>query len=403
MSESLEKIKLSDYNYHLPKENIAKHPLDERSQSKLLIYKKGNIEHSQFFTLDQHIPANTNLFFNNTRVIPARLHFKKDTGANIEVFLLEPHLPTTDIAKAMTIEEHCEWTCMVGNFKKWKDGQKLTMELSINGNSIPLTAEIYDRAQQIISFSWPGGIPFVDIVEASGKIPLPPYIDRDVSEEDKERYQTVYSRAQGAVAAPTAGLHFNDTVLEKLTSNHVKLNYLTLHVSAGTFQPIKEENVLEHPMHSEQVIVSMENLNSIIENDQVIAVGTTSMRTLESLYWYGVKLLKTESTEFLIEKLFPYQFKNEALPSAKESMQAIKELMIKQGVDKISGHTEIFIFPGYEFRVCKGLITNYHLPGSTLVLLVAAFIGEDWRKVYQQALDNNYRFLSYGDSSLLIP
>ncbi|MBL3655300.1 S-adenosylmethionine:tRNA ribosyltransferase-isomerase [Fulvivirga sediminis] len=398
-----QQIRLSDYNYDLPKEKIAKHPLAERMNSKLLVYNEGNINHTQFFHLDDYLPDDANLFFNDTRVIPARLHFKKDTGASIEVFLLEPHSPTNDIAKAMLVAHECEWCCMVGNFKKWKDHQSLQLSLLINDKPVTLTAEIADREKQIIRLKWSTANHFVEIVEAAGKIPLPPYIDRDVSKEDKERYQTIYSHAEGAVAAPTAGLHFSDAVVDKLKDKGVTLNYLTLHVSAGTFQPIKEENVLNHPMHSEQVIVKLENIQSLLNNPKVIAVGTTSMRTLESLYWYGVKLIKEKNADFTIAKLFPYKYTDAELPTTKEALTAIKHKMKEEGVQEITGHTEIFIFPGYNFKVVKGLVTNYHLPGSTLVLLVAAFIGAQWREVYQQALDNDYRFLSYGDSSLLIP
>jgi len=395
-------ISLSDYTYELPEERIAKFPLKNRSESKLLVYKN-DINHHTFSEISEHIPANSTLFFNDTRVIPARLHFKKETGALIEVFLLEPLTPTNNIAEAMLVKNQCVWKCMVGNFKKWKDDTRLCMPLEIDGVKVDLIASIKDRNDKQIMLEWEGDYRFVDMVEAAGKVPLPPYIDRDVEEDDHERYQTIYSAHEGAVAAPTAGLHFTDEVLKSLEKKNITQNYLTLHVSAGTFQPIKEQNALEHPMHSEQVLVTLENLNAIINSKKVIAVGTTSMRTLESVYWFGVKILKEKEHTFQIPKLFPYQFDQQELPGMVESIEAVKNYMEGQHVEKLNGHTEIFIFPGYKFRVCDGLITNYHLPGSTLILLVAAFVGENWHKIYQEALSNEYRFLSYGDSSLLLP
>ncbi|MBL6445869.1 S-adenosylmethionine:tRNA ribosyltransferase-isomerase [Fulvivirga sp. 29W222] len=401
--KELPPISLNDYKYDLPEERIAKFPLNERINSKLLVYSSGNIEHSAFHHLSDHIPNDAALFFNDTRVIPARLHFRKETGAHIEVFLLEPILPTRDVAQAMWIKGSCQWKCMVGNLKKWKDDQVLELMLPMHDKQISLKARVVDRSTQLVEFTWNDTYTFVDVIQAAGKIPLPPYINREVSEEDKERYQTIYSHHEGAVAAPTAGLHFSNQILEKLQQKGVALNYLTLHVSAGTFQPVKEDNVINHPMHSEQVVVTMSNVDALLENPKVVAVGTTSMRTLESLYWYGVKILLKNDTVFNIEKLLPYQFDHSDLPSAKEAFSAIKKMMTENNIQTLVGHTEIFIFPGYNFKVCKGLITNYHLPGSTLILLVAAFIGKNWRKVYQEALDNNYRFLSYGDSSLLWP
>ncbi len=392
-----ENINLKDFNYNLPEEKIAKFPLPNRSDSKLLCYKGGQITHDQFKNIDKHIDKAT-LFFNDTRVIPARLHFYKETGAHIEIFLLEPEAPTTDVPSAMLVKHRCTWQCMVGNLKKWKSDQTLILDLG----TTKLRASIADREKQLINFSWEGSLTFVDLIQMAGKIPLPPYIKRELEESDKERYQTVYSKEKGAVAAPTAGLHFDEGVLSRLKQSNITLDYLTLHVSAGTFQPIKGENVLEHPMHHEQVIVSKSNIRNLIKAERVIAVGTTSMRTLESLYWYGIDLMKLGKTNFNVSKLRPYQT-GETLPSRKEICEAIINYMDEKGLDDLSGITEIFIFPGYKFRMVDGLITNYHLPGSTLILLVAAFIGDSWKKVYQQALDNGYRFLSYGDSSLLLP
>ncbi len=393
-------ISLNDYKYDLPEEKIAKVPLKNRSDSKLLTYKNGTTTHAQFHQIDKHIPDNSLLVFNNTRVIPARLHFVKDTGALIEIFLLEPIAPTTEVASAMLVKKKCDWKCMVGNLKRWKEGQILKMTLE--SSETELQVELVDREEQIVSFSWPTEEEFVHVIEAAGKIPLPPYINREVTYDDQERYQTVYSQFDGAVAAPTAGLHFDQGVFDNLKQKCIQVDYLTLHVSAGTFQPIKEDNVLNHKMHGEQVIVTLANIDNLMAKDFIIAVGTTSMRTMESLYWYGVKILQGER-DFVIEKLQPYELDKASLPSKKESLQAVKDYMLETQVNQLTGHTEIFIFPGYEFKICNGLISNFHLPGSTLILLVAAFIGEDWRHVYKEALTNNYRFLSYGDSSLLLP
>ncbi len=399
----IEKIALTDFTYDLPEDRIAKHPLANRSESNLLVYRSGTINHKKFISLPEEISPGSTLFFNNTKVIPARLHFQKDTGALIEIFLLEPAAPTRDIAASMLVKNSCIWKCMVGNFKKWKGDTQLTLDLTIAGVQTNLHAQISNRDEKLIEFSWEGDLSFVDIIEAAGKVPLPPYIDREVDKEDHDRYQTIYSAHEGAVAAPTAGLHFTDEVITQLKEKDITLDYLTLHVSAGTFQPVKEENALDHPMHSEQVVISLKNIETLLKSEQVISVGTTSMRTLESLYWYGVKIIKEQDYVFKIPKLYPYQHNGYQSPSMKEAIEAVKSFMVAQNVEKINGHTEIFIFPGYQFRVCNGLITNYHLPGSTLILLVAAFVGEDWRKIYKEALDNNYRFLSYGDSSLLLP
>lgn len=390
-------IRLTDYTYDLPEERIAKEPLQNRSDSKLLVYNYGEIIHSNFNQLDSFLSEDYHLVFNDTRVIPARIHFTKDTGALIEVFLLEPISPSNDVASAMLVKNKCTWQCMIGNLKKWKDEQILTKRIS---EDLTITAKVIDRENQQVEFSWEGNLEFVHVVEAAGKIPLPPYIDREVTYEDEERYQTIYSKHKGAVAAPTAGLHFDDLVMDKLKAKNINHDFVTLHVSAGTFQPIKVENAIEHKMHSEQIAINKATIENLITKDKIVAVGTTSMRTLESLFWYGIKLIKGDQ-EFFIEKLFPYQ--EDYQYSRKESLEAILHHMNENNMDIITGSTEIFIFPGYTFRMCDGLITNYHLPGSTLVLLVAAFIGEDWREVYKKAIANDYRFLSYGDSSLLLP
>lgn len=395
----------ADFSYELPDERIARHPLEQRDHSKLLHYKGGEINHLRFDGLPALLPDNAFLFFNDTKVIPARIIFYKETGARIELFLLHPVAPSRMVQEAMQVEGSCVWQCMVGNYKKWKDEQVLSLDLDLGGKTVPLKARIKDREAMEIELSWEApGVKLVDVVEAAGQVPLPPYIDREVTEEDKPRYQTVYSSNAGAVAAPTAGLHFTDEVLARLEAKGVGRDFLTLHVSAGTFQPIKAERVTEHPMHSEQILINRENLRNLLVADRfIIATGTTSMRTLESLYWYGVKLLRGEGTDFHIPKLYPYGHGDAALPAMQEAMQAVLSHMEAVGAEQITGETEIFIFPGYTFRVCQGLITNFHLPGSTLILLIAAFVGENWRKIYEEALQGGYRFLSYGDSSLLMP
>ena len=395
------KIDLRDYHYDLPEQQIAKFPLEKRDQSKLLVYQKGSIVHRDFQSITDLITPEATLFFNDTKVIPARLHFEKDTGAQIEIFLLKPSIPL-EISQAMKAIGHCQWLAMVGNLKRWTPGTVLNKSLNISGETLELKAELIDREERVVHFSWTGTQTFSELLEAAGKVPLPPYLKREVEPEDKPRYQTVYSANDGAVAAPTAGLHFTNDIIHGIKAMGVHCEYLTLHVSAGTFQPIKEHRVEQHPMHSEQIVVTRDNVINLMEANKVIAVGTTSMRTLESLYWYGVKLSQDPKAGFQVEKLLPYQFDDMELPSLKDSCSLILEYMNVNNLNTLHGSTEIFIIPGYRFRVCQGLVTNFHLPGSTLILLVAAFIGTDWRSVYQQALKHNYRFLSYGDSSLLL-
>ena len=419
------KINLEDYTYHLPSEKIAQNPLEKRDTSKLLVYKKGSLSHHHFRDITDFLSEDYTLYFNNTKVIPARLLFEKNAtqngqngkGATIEIFLLHPILPTADVSEAMLSTKNCTWKCVVGNLRRWKEGQILERELKIDNQIILIQAKIADRNELLIELQWKNKsidlkdnnqttqIPFVDIVEKLGVMPLPPYIKRDAEQKDSSTYQTIYSKAAGAVAAPTAGLLFTSTVLQKLKEKNIKTNELTLHVGAGTFQPVKKENagdVATHTMHCEQIVITKENIKSVIDSQKVAAVGTTSMRTLESLYWYGTKIILKGNTTFFIEKLEPYSYDSQTkLPSKKESFEAILKYMNDSNQEKLTGETEIFILPSYTFRVCDALITNFHMPETTLILLVAAFIGENWKKVYQSALDNDYRFLSYGDSSLL--
>ena len=395
-------IRLSDYQYALPEDRIAKFPLEERSDSKLLHYENGRINHTTFKDLPNLVPENSLMIFNNTKVIPARLVFQKESGSKIEIFLLKPYHPSPVIQEAMLARKEVSWEAMIGKLKKWKEGEVLEREANIHGQKVTIKVVMENREKRTVKFSWnPGHFRFVAIVETLGEVPLPPYLNRSATEEDRPRYQTVYSKNEGAVAAPTAGLHFTDEILSQLSKKGVKTEYLTLHVGAGTFQPVSEEHVSKHPMHSEQVLITQSNLEKLIEHEgNLIAVGTTSMRSLESIYWYGVKLLQTAGARFFIEKLFPYE-QTEPLPTAKDSFQAILERMKSNKTEELTGDTEILIMPGYEFKVCNGLITNFHQPGSTLILLVAAFTHGQWRAIYEEALSGDYRFLSYGDSNLL--
>ncbi len=403
-------IAISDYQYELPDEKIARFPVEPRDSSKLLVAIGESVETASFSGISEYLDDQSFLVFNNTKVIPARLYFKKSTGAYIELFLLHPVLPSPVIAQAMEATGTAEWICMIGNKKKWK-GEILAAVFSIGDESVELTAELTDHEKNQVKLTWkspdnPGKeIYFSTLVRSFGEIPLPPYLNRETEEKDLETYQTIYSLHDGAVAAPTAGLHFTDEVLSKIKARGIGSGFVTLHVGAGTFQPVKVENAVEHTMHSEQMIFSLGFIEALKSNlSCVLPVGTTSMRSLESLYWFGVKLFLKEGQQFFIEKLYAYQHEKDTLPSAEESLEAIISFMKAGNLDQLHGETEIFIFPGYEFRICRGIITNFHQPGSTLLLLIAALIGEErWKELYAYALENDFRFLSYGDSSLLIP
>ncbi len=391
-------ILIKDFWYELPPERIASYPLPERDQSNLLVYKEGLIEHLKFDQLSHFLPLKSTLFFNNTRVIPARLYFQKDTGATIELFLLNPVWPSTLVQQAMETKSSNRWACTIGNLKRWPEGAKLVKSTQ----DITISATLIDRKAGIVEFNWsPAELSFVEIITHTGLTPLPPYLKRPAEESDRLRYQTVYSNLEGAVAAPTAGLHFTDRILEELRSQNHKMEFLTLHVSAGTFQPVKVENVLDHPMHCEQVIATCQNINELILAKSTIAVGTTSLRTLESIYWYGVKLIKDPDHPFTITQFDPYQLPSEV--SKAKALAAVQQKMERENLATITGETSIMIMPGYKFKIADALITNFHQPGSTLMLLIAAFVGSDWRDIYNEALKNDYRFLSYGDSSLLFP
>ncbi len=390
-------INIQAYSYPLPEERIAKYPLPDRDQSKLLIYKDGIIRHDHFKSIVREIPKDAMMVFNNTKVIPARLQFVKETGASIELFLLNPIKPSTLLIEAMQSKLKCAWHCTIGNLKRWSDNIILKKVIGQH----ELHAKLVDREKQVVEFSWTGDLTFAEIISLSGETPLPPYLKRQAEVTDKERYQTVYSVHEGAVAAPTAGLHFTDGILQQLSEQGVEKLYVTLHVSAGTFQPVKTENALEHNMHHEQIVVSKESLLSLGKHQgPIIPVGTTSMRTLETLYWIGLKIINKLADPFFIDQDFAYQ-QYKIIPTTAEAMQAIVDHLTSQESDTLLANTAIYIHPGYQFKVCDGLVTNFHQPGSTLILLVAAFVGEDWKRIYDEALNSDYRFLSYGDSSLL--
>jgi S-adenosylmethionine:tRNA ribosyltransferase-isomerase len=396
---TMQTVNLSEYTYELPDEKIARYPLQARDQSKLLVYEKGTIRHLKFGDLSDNLPANSILFFNDTRVIPARLLFRKPSGAPIEVLLLSPVAPSPVMSVVMAAHGSCTWACTIGNQKRWPEG----LQITLNAGAHALTAELIDRAAGLVRFTWSAQVAFATVLEKSGVTPLPPYLRREAEETDRHRYQTIYSQHEGAVAAPTAGLHFTNEVFEQLKERGIAMDFLTLHVSAGTFLPVKERNAALHVMHGEQVAVSRTTISYLLDADKlVIPVGTTSMRTLESLYWYAVRLLQEKDAEFVITQHDPYR-QNEPLPTPVEAFQTIAGYMDDHQLSTLNGRTSIYILPGYAFRVCKGLITNFHQPGSTLLLLIAAFAGEDWKSVYREALANDYRFLSYGDSSLLLP
>lgn len=393
-------IPISEFDYQLDEDRIAKYPVSPRDASRLLFYNEGVIENHTFSDISNLLPGNSTLFLNDTRVINARLFFEKDTGALIEILLLDPVSPS-ETSTAMIAKGKCIWKCMIGNLKKWKTGN---LELQIPGgdkseDAFLLKAELIDRQKQLVEFSWDSELTFSQIVSRSGSIPLPPYLKRKAESEDEENYQTIYSKTAGAIAAPTAGLHFSEGILADLNSKGIPIHYLTLHVSAGTFQPVEVENIKSHPMHQEEIILNKHLIEKLLNSSMPVAVGTTSLRTMESIYWLGVQLLNGDEN-LLIRKSTPYQFKTVPLNDA---LGAVLSLIQVSGKLEIPVRTELFIYPGYQFQICKGLITNFHLPKSSLLMLVSAFIGQDWKKVYQHALQNDYRFLSFGDSSLLLP
>lgn len=392
-------LSISDYNYPLPEDRIAKYPLPERDHSKLLIYKDGEVREDHFFRVGDYIPAHSLLVYNNTRVIQARLVFHKPSGARIEIFCLEPLAPH-DYQLSLSSTEGCTWKCMIGNAKKFRE-TAIDMPLQVAGGNVVLRATKGEQMGNTfaVTFSWEGGLSFAEILDAVGELPIPPYLNRPTEERDKTTYQTVYSRIKGSVAAPTAGLHFTEAVLTDLRQRGIKTTELTLHVGAGTFQPVKTEDANLHTMHTEIIAVPRQAIVDILANlGHIVAVGTTSMRTLESLYFLGCMLLRGDRS-LHVPQFMPYE--QEWTLSTEEALQALLAYLDETHQDTLHAETQIMIKPGYRFRVVEQLITNFHQPKSTLLLLVSAFVGEDWKKIYDYALAHDFRFLSYGDSSIL--
>ncbi len=401
---NIKEIQIEDYYYDLPNEKIAKYPLKRREESKLLIYKSENISHKHFYDIPEILSKNDLVIFNSTKVIQARLLFHKKTGAKIEIFCLEPYEPA-DYEQIFQTKKKCKWKCNVGNSKKWKSG-KLSFDYLINGKDLTLFAERIstDNNSQIIEFTWENSdFSFAEILENAGETPIPPYLNRNSEESDKTRYQTVYSKQKGSVAAPTAGLHFTEDLIKELQDKGIKTSELILHVGAGTFKPVKTKTIDEHEMHTEHFIVTENLISELISNlNHIVSVGTTSVRTLESLYWLGVKLENNNN----LNKFHIYQWEVYKLPvkiSVEKALNNILKYLRNNHKKYIEATTQIIIVPGYQFKIINKLITNFHQPKSTLLLLIAAFTGNNWHKIYNYALNNKFRFLSYGDSSILIP
>lgn len=406
MSNKTQQIRIEEYDYPLPDERIAKFPLAKRDESKLLLYKDGQVSESVFKHIADYLPAGSLLVYNNTRVIQARLLFQKATGARIEVFCLEPAEPH-DYALIFQQTERCSWICLVGNLKKWKDGL-LTKKVAIQGEEVILSAEKKESHgdSHQIEFTWNNPkYTFADLLDAAGVLPIPPYLHRETEKSDLVTYQTVYSKIKGSVAAPTAGLHFTPEVLADVDAHGIGREEVTLHVGAGTFKPVKSETIEGHEMHTEFISVRRSSIERIQKNlGKIIAVGTTSVRTLESLYYIGVKLTShpdATSEELVVNQWMPYEAENNRIPVA-EALQHILDYLDLHQADKLVTATQIIIAPGYEFKIVRGIITNFHQPKSTLLLLISAFVKGNWRTIYDYALSHDFRFLSYGDSSLLL-
>ncbi len=401
-------LSISDFTYTLPEDRIAKYPLEERDKSKLLVYKKGEIITSYYRNLDEFLPEETLLIFNNTKVVEARLLFQKPTGGIIEIFCLEPDDKYRDITTAVLQKGKVTWKCLIGGASKWKHGMILKKIVSTTEREVIVEAAIVDRLTDcfVIELSWePIGLSFAEVLHLAGFIPLPPYLHRDAEEEDKSRYQTVYAKYDGSVAAPTAGLHFTDSIFKKLSAKNIQKEFVTLHVGAGTFKPVKSEKLDEHEMHAEFIEVSADAIQSLINysGKTIVAVGTTSLRTIESLYWMGVQLItKPNATidEISVHQWYPYEIAANNI-STKDALTSLHTWMIKNQLTRLITKTQILIAPGYSLKVAKGIITNFHQPQSTLLLLIAAIIGNKWKEIYEYALHNDFRFLSYGDGCLL--
>ena len=403
--EDTKHIKISEYNYPLPDERIAKFPLTVRDQSKLLVYRHGEVSEDTFTSLPEYLEQGELMVFNNTKVIQARLHFRKETGALIEVFCLEPIQPN-DYVLSFQQTQKCSWLCMIGNLKKWKEGA-LSRVVDVKGKQVTLTATRGEcrGTSHWIDFEWnDDSITFADLLEVVGELPIPPYLNRDTQESDKETYQTVYSKIKGSVAAPTAGLHFTERVLKALDAHGIDREELTLHVGAGTFKPVKSEEIEGHEMHTEYISVNKQTIEKLIAHEGcAIAVGTTSVRTLESLYYIGVVISRNPDAnqeELHVQQWMPYEENNGI--STIQALQYILDYLNRHHMEALHTSTQIIIAPGYEYKIVKKMVTNFHQPQSTLLLLVSAFVKGDWRKIYNYALGHDFRFLSYGDSSLLI-
>jgi S-adenosylmethionine:tRNA ribosyltransferase-isomerase len=398
-------IHIEEYNYDLPDERIAKFPLPQRDNSKLLIRRKNGITESTFRHLDEYIPENSLLVFNNTKVIQARMIFQKETGAQIEIFCLEPKEPA-DYAQAFVQNQSCIWLCLVGNSKRWKSGKLFKWVHGTEGARCTVERLESRGETHLVRFEWDNpDLSFADILEKYGELPIPPYLNRKTQESDKETYQTVYSKIKGSVAAPTAGLHFTKEVFESLKKKQIALEELTLHVGAGTFKPVKSETLADHEMHTECISVKKSTIEKLLEKEgQVFAVGTTSVRTLESLYYIGLILENTPNAsleELSISQWFPYSVQGTRC-TVHDSLKNILAYMERKGLNVLTTHTQILIAPGYTFKIVNGMITNFHQPKSTLLLLISAFVDGNWREIYDYALNHDFRFLSYGDSSLLM-
>jgi S-adenosylmethionine:tRNA ribosyltransferase-isomerase len=402
-------IRISDYDYLLPPEKIAQFPLPERDSSKLLVLRDGKISETIFSNVDQFIPENSFLVFNDSKVIRARLIFTKSTGATVEIFCLEPVLPTAEIHGAFQQKENCTWSCLVGNVKRWKNGI-LIKEFTLDGKEYQLFAEKMEEAGDghfLICFHWePSSLTFSEILEVTGRVPLPPYITRGDSTVDESRYQTIYAKHEGSVAAPTAGLHFTDALMDSLKNKNIAFEKLALHVGVGTFRPVSTPTLAEHIMHNEKIVVPVKLIRDLLKHPErpVVAVGTTSVRTLETLYWAGVKIMRDKTGEIPeINQWDPYEDKYSSSFTTNEALTALISNLERKKLTEFSTATQLMIVPGYSFHLVTAMITNFHLPQSTLLLLIAAFIGDGWKHVYNYALANDFRFLSYGDACLFFP
>lgn len=405
MTAKTEQIRIEEFNYPLSDERIAKFPLTKRDESKLLVYRNGKIDEAVFKQLSDYLPQGSMLVYNNTRVIQARMLFQKETGAQIEVFCLEPVIPH-DYALVFQQTESCSWLCLVGNLKKWKEGA-LHKTIRMGDKEVVLSAERIKTTgdSHLVRFSWNNPqVTFAELLDAAGILPIPPYLHRETRESDLQTYQTVYSKIKGSVAAPTAGLHFTPEVLAGLDAKGFTREEVTLHVGAGTFKPVKSEVIGDHEMHTEFISVRRSAIENIRTNlGRIIAVGTTSVRTLESLYYMGRTLVNNPdatSEELVVTQWTPYHDTEEV--TTHEALTALLDYLDRNQTDTLLSATQIMIAPGYEFKIVKGIITNFHQPKSTLLLLISAFVNGNWKSIYNYALDNDFRFLSYGDSSLLL-